>query len=59
MAESFLAADDCPVRSIEIERNEDDEPHRRDHVGKLWAGAEWINVAEARALRDWLNKVIP
>jgi hypothetical protein len=59
MAENFIDAGDCPVRSIEIERNEDDEPHRRNHVGQLWTGAEWITVAQARVLREWLNQVIP
>lgn len=30
-----------------------------DKVGKLWMGSTWFSVQEARALRDWLNKVIP
>jgi hypothetical protein len=49
-------AGDCPVRTIEFE---DDAQAYPDKVGLLWVGAEWINVAEARALRDWLDSVLP
>lgn len=57
--EQFKDVGDCPVRSIEIELNKHEEPYREKHVGKLWTGAEWITVREARALRDWLNEVLP
>lgn len=29
------------------------------YVGRLWLGATWLTVAEARKFRDWLDKVIP
>lgn len=29
------------------------------HVGKLWTGGAWIDVAQARRLRDWLDRAIP
>lgn len=59
MKEQFKDIGDCPVESVEIERNPEDQPHRRSHVGELWVGAEWVNVSQARALRDWLNEVLP
>ncbi len=58
MAEQFKDTSDCPVRSVEIQGPSDDEGENR-HAGELWLGAEWINVRQARALRDWLNEVIP
>ena len=44
----------CP--DIEIEHDAKQYP---EYVGKLWLGSTWLDVAEARELRDWLNKVIP
>jgi hypothetical protein len=41
---------------FEIEKNTEDYPRE---VGKLWTGNGWLTVADARKLRDWLNKVIP
>lgn len=41
---------------IEIERDEKAYPQ---HVGKLWMGSTWFTVPEVRALRDWLNGVLP
>lgn len=58
MAEEFKDAGDCPVRSVEIQGPSDD-PVFQHFIGKLWLGAEWIDVQQARELRDWLNKVIP
>lgn len=28
-------------------------------VGQLWVGSTWLTVADARDLRDWLDKVLP
>lgn len=56
-SERFKDVGDCPVRSVQIETGEDGCPEK--HIGKLWLGAEWITVAEARALRNWLNEVLP
>lgn len=56
-SEQFNELPPCPVcTDIEIERDAKAWP---DHVGKLWMGSTWLSVAEARELRDWLNKVIP
>jgi hypothetical protein len=46
---------DCgnPIGYIE---NDPDYP---DEVGKIWLRNTWVDVAKARELRDWLNKVIP
>lgn len=30
-----------------------------DYVGKVWLSHNWLAVSEARALRDWLNEVLP
>lgn len=57
MSEKFNDIGDCPVRSVEIERG--DKEYTEDHAGKIWLGAEWITVSQARALRDWLDEVIP
>lgn len=57
MAEKFNDVGDCPIESVEIEAGETMVGGR--HIGELWLGAEWITVAQARALRDWLNEVIP
>jgi hypothetical protein len=55
--EKFNELPPFPVcTDIEIERDEKNYP---EHVGKLWLGSTWFSVAEARELRDWLNKVIP
>lgn len=29
------------------------------HFGKVWTDTGWYTLEQARALRDWLNKVIP
>lgn len=43
----------CPDMCIEK------DPDYSANLGKLWMGSIWFSVDEARALRDWLNKVIP
>lgn len=57
-SERFKDAGDCPIRSVEIQGPSNEAPFA-PQVGKLWLGAEWIDVAQARLLRDWLNEVIP
>lgn len=57
--EQFKDAGDCPVRSVEIQGADDGHDGVNKHVGELWLGAEWLTVQQARALRDWLNEVIP
>ncbi len=52
--EPFLDSDGDVA--LEIERNERQYPTK---VGLLWAGGTWLTVAEARALRAWLDRVIP
>lgn len=37
----------------------EDDPDYPDEAGKIWLRGTWIDVAKARELRDWLNKVIP
>lgn len=58
MSEAFKDAGDCPVRTVEIQ-GPSLELSVQKHVGELWLGAEWIDVAKARAFRDWLNEVLP
>lgn len=41
---------------MEIESNFKDYPQQ---FGKLWTGATWLTVDEARELRDWLDDAIP
>lgn len=56
-SERFNDLPPCPAcADIEIERDAKNYP---EYVGKLWMGSTWLSVAEARELRDWLNKVIP
>lgn len=57
-SEQFKDVGDCPIRSVEIQ-GPDHSPGMERHVGKIWLGAEWIDVKQARALRNWLNEVIP
>lgn len=59
MAEKFKDAGDCPIRSVEIQGEDEGHAGVSSHVGELWLGAEWITVKQARALRDWLDEVIP
>jgi hypothetical protein len=58
VAEKFKDVGDCPIRSVEIQ-GQDDSPGVQKHVGEIWLGAEWLDVRQARLLRDWLNEVIP
>lgn len=37
----------------------EDDPDYPDEAGKIWLRGTWLDVAKARELRDWLNKVIP
>jgi hypothetical protein len=46
----------CPHKVMEVEKGAENYPNQ---VGKLWTGDDWVTVAQARELRDWLNKVIP
>jgi hypothetical protein len=55
--EQFKDVGDCPITSVEIE--DGSQEWAESHIGEIWLGAEWINVKQARALRDWLNQVIP
>jgi len=41
---------------MEIEGNIEDFPNQ---VGKIWTGATWLTVEQARELRDWLDEAIP
>ncbi len=52
--EPFL--DDHGDVVMEIETRAEDFPRQ---VGKLWTGASWLSVAEARRLHAWLGTVIP
>lgn len=59
MAEKF---NDVPSLTIdhdtiaEIERNKN--VHQRYH-GLVWIDSCWLDVEQARALRDWLNQALP
>lgn len=52
--EPFLDPDDGSV-VMEVET----DPIHPRRVGLLWTGNTWLNIEQARELRDWLNKVIP
>lgn len=55
--QQFKNVGPCPAcDDMEIERDAKTYPQ---HVGKLWMGSTWFTVAEARAVRDWLNEVLP
>lgn len=59
MDEQFRTdAGECPIDGIDIQ-GPDVDPGIRSNVGKLWTGARWLTVAQARELRDWLNEIIP
>lgn len=37
----------------------ENDPEYPDESGQIWLRGTWLDVAKARELRDWLNKVIP
>lgn len=56
-SEKFNDVGPCPVcPDMEIEQDSKKYPA---NAGKLWMGSSWLTVAQAREMRDWLNKVIP
>jgi hypothetical protein len=44
------------VRLVEIEKGYGDY---EEYKGTLYFPSQWFTVAQARALRDWLNEALP